>query len=167
MSINEVPLLLISLLCWTGNRGSTSSFVNIVMELKKCCNHSHLIKPPEDTISTEILQVRFLQVSYCSDVVIKLCNQNYIMLDRNLQYYVDQSGWAFNRFSISVLCNQTYIKMCCYDNSLFYSRSILSPHLCHFRSHSTNICFDPFTPLHFPAIIKRQRKINAVGQAFG
>ncbi|XP_068131247.1 chromodomain-helicase-DNA-binding protein 2 isoform X2 [Hyperolius riggenbachi] len=31
-----------------GTRGSTSGFLNIVMELKKCCNHCFLIKPPED-----------------------------------------------------------------------------------------------------------------------
>ncbi|XP_045427981.1 chromodomain-helicase-DNA-binding protein 2 isoform X2 [Pipistrellus kuhlii] len=31
-----------------GTRGSTSGFLNIVMELKKCCNHCYLIKPPED-----------------------------------------------------------------------------------------------------------------------
>ncbi|XP_069841029.1 chromodomain-helicase-DNA-binding protein 2 isoform X3 [Dendropsophus ebraccatus] len=32
-----------------GTRGSTSGFLNIVMELKKCCNHCFLIKSPEDT----------------------------------------------------------------------------------------------------------------------
>ncbi|XP_029806869.1 chromodomain-helicase-DNA-binding protein 2 isoform X5 [Suricata suricatta] len=32
-----------------GTRGSTSGFLNIVMELKKCCNHCYLIKPPEDS----------------------------------------------------------------------------------------------------------------------
>merc|ERR1712002_503878 len=31
-----------------GNKGSTVSFVNIVVELKKCCNHSYLTKPPDD-----------------------------------------------------------------------------------------------------------------------
>ncbi|KAM4678151.1 chromodomain-helicase-DNA-binding protein 2 [Discoglossus pictus] len=31
-----------------GTRGSTSGFLNIVMELKKCCNHCFLIKSPED-----------------------------------------------------------------------------------------------------------------------
>ncbi|KAM8891320.1 chromodomain-helicase-DNA-binding protein 2 isoform 1-T2 [Spinachia spinachia] len=31
-----------------GTRGSSSGFLNIVMELKKCCNHSFLIKQPED-----------------------------------------------------------------------------------------------------------------------
>lgn len=28
-----------------GTKGSTSTFLNIVIELKKCCNHSLLIKP--------------------------------------------------------------------------------------------------------------------------
>ncbi|KAL4601687.1 chromodomain-helicase-DNA-binding protein 2-like [Arapaima gigas] len=32
-----------------GTRGSSSGFLNIVMELKKCCNHSFLIKQPEDS----------------------------------------------------------------------------------------------------------------------
>ncbi|XP_041464759.1 chromodomain-helicase-DNA-binding protein 2-like isoform X3 [Lytechinus variegatus] len=31
-----------------GLKGNTSSFINIMMELKKCCNHSLLIRPPED-----------------------------------------------------------------------------------------------------------------------
>lgn len=39
-----------------GNKGSTSSFVNIVMELKKCCNHCFLTKPPDDVNNADILQ---------------------------------------------------------------------------------------------------------------
>lgn len=31
-----------------GTKGSTSGFLNIMMELKKCCNHCYLIKPLED-----------------------------------------------------------------------------------------------------------------------
>ncbi|XP_051953606.1 chromodomain-helicase-DNA-binding protein 2-like isoform X1 [Xyrauchen texanus] len=31
-----------------GTKGSSSGFLNIVMELKKCCNHGFLIKQPED-----------------------------------------------------------------------------------------------------------------------
>jgi len=31
-----------------GNKGSASTFVNIVMELKKCCNHAFLTKPAEN-----------------------------------------------------------------------------------------------------------------------
>uniref|UniRef100_A0A4W6CNF3 Chromodomain helicase DNA binding protein 2 n=1 Tax=Lates calcarifer TaxID=8187 RepID=A0A4W6CNF3_LATCA len=31
-----------------GTRGSSAGFLNIVMELKKCCNHCFLIKQPED-----------------------------------------------------------------------------------------------------------------------
>ncbi|KAM7414528.1 hypothetical protein PAMA_019374 [Pampus argenteus] len=38
-----------------GNRGSSNGFLNIVMELKKCCNHSFLIKHPED-VETETAQ---------------------------------------------------------------------------------------------------------------
>uniref|UniRef100_A0A4W3I8J8 Chromodomain helicase DNA binding protein 2 n=1 Tax=Callorhinchus milii TaxID=7868 RepID=A0A4W3I8J8_CALMI len=32
-----------------GVRGTSSSFLNIMMELKKCCNHCYLVKPPEDS----------------------------------------------------------------------------------------------------------------------
>ncbi|KAJ8271989.1 hypothetical protein COCON_G00108480 [Conger conger] len=39
-----------------GTRGSSSGFLNIVMELKKCCNHGHLIKQPEDVDSTTQLE---------------------------------------------------------------------------------------------------------------
>uniref|UniRef100_A0A6A7FVM9 Chromodomain-helicase-DNA-binding protein 1-like n=2 Tax=Hirondellea gigas TaxID=1518452 RepID=A0A6A7FVM9_9CRUS len=41
-----------------GKRGSTSSFINIVMELKKCCNHSFLTRQPEEyaTGTVEMLQ---------------------------------------------------------------------------------------------------------------
>ncbi|XP_072134198.1 chromodomain-helicase-DNA-binding protein 2 isoform X1 [Mobula birostris] len=31
-----------------GSRGSSSSFLNIMMELKKCCNHCYLVKPCEE-----------------------------------------------------------------------------------------------------------------------
>lgn len=37
----------------TGNRGPTSGFVNIVMELKKCCNHAHLTKAIEEPTATQ------------------------------------------------------------------------------------------------------------------
>uniref|UniRef100_A0A3B3D652 Chromodomain helicase DNA binding protein 2 n=1 Tax=Oryzias melastigma TaxID=30732 RepID=A0A3B3D652_ORYME len=42
-----------------GTRGSSSGFLNIVMELKKCCNHCFLIKQPEDgdgEVQQDILQ---------------------------------------------------------------------------------------------------------------
>lgn len=44
-----------------GTKGSTSGFLNIMMELKKCCNHCYLIKPPDDNEAlnkTEALQVK-------------------------------------------------------------------------------------------------------------
>ncbi|KAJ7311369.1 hypothetical protein JRQ81_006987 [Phrynocephalus forsythii] len=46
-----------------GTRGSTSGFLNIVMELKKCCNHCYLIKAPEENErenSQELLQLILL-----------------------------------------------------------------------------------------------------------
>ena len=47
-------------------RGTISSFCNIIMELKKCCNHGHLVKDPEPlkTPTTEAI----LKVVTC------LCN---------------------------------------------------------------------------------------------
>ncbi|XP_048418921.1 chromodomain-helicase-DNA-binding protein 2 isoform X1 [Stegostoma tigrinum] len=42
-----------------GTRGSTSSFLNIMMELKKCCNHCYLVKQCEENenlTSQEVLQ---------------------------------------------------------------------------------------------------------------
>ncbi|KAK9497686.1 hypothetical protein O3M35_004364 [Rhynocoris fuscipes] len=36
-----------------GNKGSPSTFLNIVIELKKCCNHAHLIKPSEHEVKNE------------------------------------------------------------------------------------------------------------------
>uniref|UniRef100_A0A8D0C002 Chromodomain helicase DNA binding protein 1 n=1 Tax=Salvator merianae TaxID=96440 RepID=A0A8D0C002_SALMN len=45
-----------------GSKGSTSGFLNIMMELKKCCNHCYLIKPPDDNEfynKQEALQVKF------------------------------------------------------------------------------------------------------------
>ena len=44
-----------------GTRGSSSGFLNIIMELKKCCNHGFLIKQPEEgenETQKEHLQVR-------------------------------------------------------------------------------------------------------------
>lgn len=48
-----------------GTKGSTSGFLNIMMELKKCCNHCYLIKPPEDNEflnRAEALQVCLLDL---------------------------------------------------------------------------------------------------------
>lgn len=50
-----------------GSKGSTSGFLNIMMELKKCCNHCYLIKPPDNNEfynKQEALQVRILKYCY-------------------------------------------------------------------------------------------------------
>lgn len=36
-----------------GLKGNTSSFVNIVMELKKCCNHCSLTRPTDELLGVE------------------------------------------------------------------------------------------------------------------
>ena len=41
-----------------GNRGNVTSFVNIIMELKKCCNHAHLTRIEEESEGQDRLQVR-------------------------------------------------------------------------------------------------------------
>ncbi|CAK8697940.1 unnamed protein product [Clavelina lepadiformis] len=47
-----------------GTRGSFTSFCNIIMELKKCCNHAHLIKPPEmDAVDREVFLQNLLRNS--------------------------------------------------------------------------------------------------------
>lgn len=43
-----------------GTKGSTSGFLNVMMELKKCCNHCYLIKPPDD--NEPLTKVEALQV---------------------------------------------------------------------------------------------------------
>jgi hypothetical protein len=49
-----------------GTRGSTSGFLNIVMELKKCCNHCYLIKAPEDSERESGQEVLQVSTSSCS-----------------------------------------------------------------------------------------------------
>ncbi|KAJ1179741.1 hypothetical protein NDU88_004975 [Pleurodeles waltl] len=44
-----------------GTRGSTSGFLNIVMELKKCCNHCFLTKAPEDAEKEKETRLESLQ----------------------------------------------------------------------------------------------------------
>lgn len=41
-----------------GLKGNANSFLNIVMELKKCCNHAQLIRPDNYQTTTEPLQVQ-------------------------------------------------------------------------------------------------------------
>lgn len=60
-----------------GNKGSTSGFLNIMMELKKCCNHCYLIKPPEDNEflnKAEFLQVSMVFVIYHHFVTYQSCS---------------------------------------------------------------------------------------------
>jgi len=33
--------------CVKGLKGSIGSFINLIMELKKCCNHAFLVRPPD------------------------------------------------------------------------------------------------------------------------
>jgi len=40
-----------------GVKGSVTSFVNVVMELKKCCNHAMLVRPDENSNSETVAQL--------------------------------------------------------------------------------------------------------------
>ncbi|XP_072037799.1 LOW QUALITY PROTEIN: chromodomain-helicase-DNA-binding protein 1-like [Amphiura filiformis] len=40
-----------------GAKGNISSFINIVMELKKCCNHPFLVRPPENDCQIDLQQI--------------------------------------------------------------------------------------------------------------
>ncbi|XP_064422060.1 chromodomain-helicase-DNA-binding protein 2 isoform X2 [Latimeria chalumnae] len=54
-----------------GTRGSTSGFLNIVMELKKCCNHCYLIKLPDEN-EKESRQENLMTLIKCSGKLILL-----------------------------------------------------------------------------------------------
>ncbi|XP_011480396.1 chromodomain-helicase-DNA-binding protein 1 [Oryzias latipes] len=43
-----------------GTKGSTSGFLNVMMELKKCCNHCYLIKPPDDEFLSKVEALQLL-----------------------------------------------------------------------------------------------------------
>lgn len=63
-----------------GNKGSASTFVNIVMELKKCCNHAFLTKPQENEQrhgSSEQLQVG---LSVTDPLLCKCFSQSFVSL---------------------------------------------------------------------------------------
>nr|XP_015199027.1 PREDICTED: chromodomain-helicase-DNA-binding protein 2 isoform X2 [Lepisosteus oculatus] len=53
-----------------GARGSTSGFLNIVMELKKCCNHCYLIRQQEDEYTSQ--QERLQCLVRCSGKLVLL-----------------------------------------------------------------------------------------------
>jgi len=44
-----------------GLKGSIGSFINLIMELKKCCNHAFLVRPPDS--SDEPVEVDRFEVS--------------------------------------------------------------------------------------------------------
>lgn len=45
-----------------GLKGNANSFLNIVMELKKCCNHAQLIRPDNYQTTTDPLQVQSIMM---------------------------------------------------------------------------------------------------------
>ncbi|TKS73409.1 Chromodomain-helicase-DNA-binding protein 2 [Collichthys lucidus] len=69
-----------------GTRGSSSGFLNIVMELKKCCNHSFLIKQPEEAENET--QQEHMQVIKSYRIMVPLL----ILTPRTFQGLVRGSG---------------------------------------------------------------------------
>lgn len=65
-----------------GSKGSTSGFLNIMMELKKCCNHCYLIKPPDDNEfynKQEALQVLLLFILKKGKEKVYICSFHRIL----------------------------------------------------------------------------------------
>lgn len=50
-----------------GLKGNISGFINLMMELKKCCNHAFLVRPPETEDATrDRFEVLFVLTSLLS-----------------------------------------------------------------------------------------------------
>lgn len=76
-----------------GLKGNVSSFVNIIMELKKCCNHSQLIRPPEEEFSDRLaVSYHSLWHQYYTSIYINLLNN--LRLDNKDVYSVFCSLWS-------------------------------------------------------------------------
>ncbi|CAH8567264.1 unnamed protein product [Schistosoma intercalatum] len=99
-------------------RGHKASFINIVMELKKCCNHAHLIAPPSEVdqqyLTKEDRLRLFLKGSGKGTLLDKLLqrlkskghrvlifSQMVRMLDL-IADYLSLRGWGFQRLDGSI-----------------------------------------------------------------
>ncbi|KAH8872272.1 Chromodomain-helicase-DNA-binding protein 1 [Schistosoma japonicum] len=99
-------------------RGHKASFINIVMELKKCCNHAHLIAPPSEAdhqyLTKEDRLRSFLRGSGKGTLLDKLLqrlkskghrvlifSQMVRMLDL-IADYLNLRGWGFQRLDGSI-----------------------------------------------------------------
>ncbi|KAF7260314.1 hypothetical protein EG68_02092 [Paragonimus skrjabini miyazakii] len=99
-------------------RGHKASFINIVMELKKCCNHAHLIAPPQETerykMSNEeylsslirgsgkmTLLDKLLQRLKSKGHRVLIFSQMVRMLDL-IADYLSLRGWGFQRLDGSI-----------------------------------------------------------------
>ena len=53
--------------CVKGVKGSIGSFINLIMELKKCCNHAFLVRRPDasdETVDVDRFEVRQITRSH-------------------------------------------------------------------------------------------------------
>nr|CAH8853364.1 unnamed protein product [Trichobilharzia regenti] len=99
-------------------RGHKASFINIVMELKKCCNHAHLIAPPSESdekyLTKEDRLRSFMKGSGKGTLLDKLLqrlkskghrvlifSQMVRMLDL-IADYLSLRGWGFQRLDGSI-----------------------------------------------------------------
>ena len=86
-----------------GLKGSTASFVNIVMELKKCCNHATLIRPLEssETMDHLILYnvILYVNVSCCRLLIMAM--ENCLLLDKLLCCLKESSHHGNFKYSLT------------------------------------------------------------------
>lgn len=100
-----------------GVKGSITGFINIVMELKKCCNHPYLVRQPDEGMSRESLEA-FIKSSGKLILLDKLLlrlregghrvlifSQMVMMLDI-LAEYLQRRRFAFQRLDGSIKSEQ-------------------------------------------------------------
>ncbi len=66
-----------------GLKGNANSFLNIVMELKKCCNHAQLIRPDNYQTTTDPLQVWWC-INTLIHSYIHVSVKPYLVIDRSV-----------------------------------------------------------------------------------
>lgn len=75
-----------------GSKGSSTTFLNIMIELKKCCNHALLTKPQEnENTADDNLQVVLINLTNTNINV----HQKFIYFFYFRVYYVDLENLCF------------------------------------------------------------------------
>lgn len=68
-----------------GVKGSITGFLNVLMELKKCCNHVYIVRTPETPETKDPLQVRL----YCAGTFKHIYDLSYIYKCTSHMYIVE------------------------------------------------------------------------------